>query len=161
MNPSQGGAVRSRLSPSRSDAGVTLIELLVTVAILGIAFVAIVGGMMTSIVGSDLHRKQATSETVLRSYAEAAKAQTSWTGCSATTATYSPAAVGLTVPSGYSASATAVQFGSTTLTGASYTTTWGGSGTCTGDTAPQLITLQVRSTDGRATESLEVIRRQP
>ena len=57
----------------RDQAGLTLIEVLVTVAILGIAFVTVVGGMAVSIAGSDLHRKQATSQTVLRNLAEFVK----------------------------------------------------------------------------------------
>ncbi len=59
---------------SRGDDGLTLIEVLVTVVILGIAFVTVVGGMAVSIAGSDMHRKQATSQTVLRNLAESLKA---------------------------------------------------------------------------------------
>lgn len=56
------------------EAGLTLIEVLVTVVILGVAFVTVVGGMAVSIAGSDMHRKQATSQTVLRNLAEFLKA---------------------------------------------------------------------------------------
>jgi prepilin-type N-terminal cleavage/methylation domain-containing protein len=59
---------------TRDDAGLTLIEVLVTVAILGIAFVTVIGGMAVSIAGSDVHRKQATSQTILRNLAEFMKA---------------------------------------------------------------------------------------
>ena len=41
-----------------SDAGVTMVELLLTIAIMGIAVVTIVGGMMTAVLGSDFNRKQ-------------------------------------------------------------------------------------------------------
>jgi prepilin-type N-terminal cleavage/methylation domain-containing protein len=58
---------RHRLAGER---GLSLIEVLVTVAILGLAFVTILGGMTVSIAGSDVHRKQATSQTVLRNLAE-------------------------------------------------------------------------------------------
>ena len=62
------------------EGGFTLIELLVTVAILGVAFATFVGGMGVSILASDFHRKQSTSQTVLRNFAEAIKAAT-YVGC--------------------------------------------------------------------------------
>lgn len=84
--------------PARPDAGFTLIEILVAVALLGIAVTAIVSGMMTSILTTDVHRKQATGESVMRGYAEAAK--------SSATASYSSCATTYAItgfnPNGYS-----------------------------------------------------------
>jgi prepilin-type N-terminal cleavage/methylation domain-containing protein len=65
---------RPRYRRARGETGLTLIEVLVTVVILGIAFVTVVGGMAVSIAGSDMHRKQAASQTVLRNLAEFMKA---------------------------------------------------------------------------------------
>ncbi len=48
----------------RGDGGFTLIELVVAVAIMGVAFVTIVAGMMASIFTSDIHRRQATAQTL-------------------------------------------------------------------------------------------------
>lgn len=62
-----------RPNPLESQAGLTLIEVLISVMILGIAFVAILGAMSTTIIGSALHRKQAAEQTIIRSYAEAVK----------------------------------------------------------------------------------------
>jgi prepilin-type N-terminal cleavage/methylation domain-containing protein len=159
--PSTEGARlrRTPLQPLGADSGLTLIEMLVTVAILGTAFVAIVGGMTISIFGSDLHRKEATAETVLRSYGDSVKTRTGWDGCSATAAGYMPAAVGFTNPaaSQFSVTATAVEFWAPSGSTGSWTSS------CPGgvDTGLQRVSLQVRSLDGRATETLQVVRRKP
>lgn len=57
----------------RGDAGLTLIELVVTVAIMGTAFSVLVGGLGAAVVGSDLQRQQAAVATLLRSFAESVK----------------------------------------------------------------------------------------
>ena len=152
-----------KLPPQRvalsGESGVTLIEMLVTVVIMGIAFVAIVGGMTTSIFGSDLHRKQATAETVLRSYGESVKTKAGWDGCSATAAGYMPAAVGFTNPNAaqFSVAATAVQF----WVPSGSTGSWAPSCPGGADTGLQKVSLRVQSLDGRATETLDVVRRKP
>lgn len=55
----------------RDDQGVTLIETLVAIAILGIAGVAVMAGLQMSIAASDIHRKQTTGGAYVRAYAEA------------------------------------------------------------------------------------------
>jgi type II secretory pathway pseudopilin PulG len=55
----------------REDAGETLIELLVTIAIMAAAVTAILGATATSIHLSDVHRKQAKAGSYVRAYAEA------------------------------------------------------------------------------------------
>ena len=59
-----------------SQAGTTLIELLVTIAIMGIAFVGVVGGIGTAIIGADFQKRGATSGIVLTSAAERIAAET-------------------------------------------------------------------------------------
>jgi len=66
---------RRRLDPARSEAGDTLIELLFTVVIISIAASALLGALITSIVGSAQHRGLSVDDTLLRSVAEAAKNQ--------------------------------------------------------------------------------------
>jgi type II secretory pathway pseudopilin PulG len=56
--------------PARSDAGATLIELIVAVAIMGVAFVTILAGIGTAIIGADIQRRDATASVVLATAAE-------------------------------------------------------------------------------------------
>lgn len=86
------------------DGGETLIELLISVAILGIAAVAIVNGLGALVVGTDVHRLQSTGGTLLLSAADAVKSTTTtYTPC-ATTASYAGAITSaVTLPSGWTA----------------------------------------------------------
>jgi prepilin-type N-terminal cleavage/methylation domain-containing protein len=130
------------------EAGVTLIESLVSIAILGIAFAVFVGGMFTSILGSDVHRKQATAETVIRQYAEAVKS-IGWSDC-ATSSSFAAA-----VPSGYSTF-------TSTVTGVTYWSAGAFVATCPApDQGLQKVTLRVASNDGRDAESVEIVKRKP
>jgi prepilin-type N-terminal cleavage/methylation domain-containing protein len=93
----------------RGERGETLVEILVSIVIIGICFAAILGGLTSSIFGSRVHREQATVETVLRSYAEATKAQVNRPGG------YLPCASGYNItsynpPSGFVPSITSVQW---------------------------------------------------
>jgi prepilin-type N-terminal cleavage/methylation domain-containing protein len=56
---------------SQYEAGSTLIEILIAIAILGIGVVALVGGLLTSVNSSATHRTSATADTIIRSSAEA------------------------------------------------------------------------------------------
>ena len=55
----------------RSERGETLVELIVSVAILGVAAVAILAGLMLTAKSSDVQRNQATGGAYVRSFAEA------------------------------------------------------------------------------------------
>lgn len=142
-----------RRARALAQAGDTLVEVLIAISILSIAFVAILSGLGIAVQASSQHRAQATANTVLLSAAEAVKAA-SFTSC-ATTSTYDTSS-GVTVPSGWTAPAvTAVQY-------------WNGSsffsGTCPSSPADrklQMITIQAASPDGRATESITLVKRDP
>jgi type II secretory pathway pseudopilin PulG len=94
---------------ARGSRGETLLELLVTVSIVGTAFMGILAGIGTTFNATDSQRKGATAESVLRSYAERIGDPTDvpYVNC-ATTATYgSP--TGFALPAaGWSASVTTV-----------------------------------------------------
>lgn len=137
-----------------SDRGDTLIESLVTVVIMGVAVIAIVGGVATSIFMSTLHQQQASEQTLLRSYGDAViSSQTAtWAGCSATPGQFTPASEGgsfaWTPPANYTnyhPTATAVKF-------------WSGSqfvaSPCTSG-APIQVSVQVSAS--RATEKMDVV----
>jgi type II secretory pathway pseudopilin PulG len=62
-----------RCTRSRDQAGETLIEILLVVIILGIASVALIGAMSTTVVASDAHRRLSDTEVVTRAYGEAIK----------------------------------------------------------------------------------------
>ena len=129
-------------------------ELVVAVAILGIAAVAILGGLMVSIQTSVMHRNDATGGAYVRSFAEAIQTYVDENGykpCSTAASTYADVTVP-DLPPGYSTSVTAVQ-------------SWDGSvwGACTAD-GVQRLNLKVTTTGDslhRAEEKLVVVLRQP
>jgi len=146
----------------RHDRGESLIELVVAVTIMGIAVVAIVAGLGISVLLSDVHRKQATAGVAVRDYAEAvenAVVAGGYVACANADGHDYAAPAGFTVPSGYAPSVAAGALGQPLVY-------WNGSGwqaTCpaSGDTGLQQLTLQVASSDGRATERLVLVVRKP
>ena len=57
------------------EDGFSLIDVLVTLVIMTIGVVALIGGLISTIALTDYHRKDATTQTVLRNYAETLKAE--------------------------------------------------------------------------------------
>jgi Tfp pilus assembly protein PilV len=143
-------------SSRKAEGGETLLELLISVTIMSIAVVALVAGMGTTLIASDVHRQNATAETVLRSYAERLQDPTDvpYVAC-ATTSTYS-SVPGFSLPgAGWSASITTVL-------------AWQGdtpptfSSSCPSpDRGLQQLTLRVQSPAGshQATETLVIVKR--
>jgi type II secretory pathway pseudopilin PulG len=145
------------MSEARGEQGESLLELLIAVAIMGIAVVAIMAGLVTSVLVSDVHRKQATAGTAVRDYAEAIQtsvADEHYVPC-ATAASYGPGALvpAFSAPAGFTPS---VVSGTVRY--------WNGSSwqsTCSTDLGLQQLTIQVASSDGRATERVDVVLRKP
>lgn len=137
------------------DSGETLLELLIALVIMSIAVVAVVGGLLSFITVSDIHRKQATAGAGVRDYAEATEKYVAVTGYSAcaTPASYAAVTVGYLAPAGYSASPVTVRY----WTGSAWTATC----TAGSDTGLQQVSLQVASTDTRAIEQAVIVLRNP
>jgi type II secretory pathway pseudopilin PulG len=135
------------------ERGETLLELLIALAIMSIAVVAIVSGLLAVVTISDIHRKQSTAGAAVRDYAESVEkyvAGTGYTACAAPS-DYAPGTVGFAAPPGYSASAVTVRYWSGTAWAAS---------PCA-DVGLQELTVQVASSDTRASERLVLVLRKP
>lgn len=126
------------------DEGATLVESLVAVSIVGVAFSAIVGGMYTSVAASDAHRKQAAAATHLTSYAEAVKAE-SYVPCATTYGT------SYSAPADFAADPVAVAYWNPATSSFD--------ATCTSDSGLQRVTLGIRSSDGRAVLDVQIAKR--
>jgi prepilin-type N-terminal cleavage/methylation domain-containing protein len=143
----------------RDERGETLVEVLVSLVILGIAAVAILAGLQLSVKTSDIHRKQTSGGAYVRSYAEAIEryvnaAPDNYVAC-APADTYAPATVGFAdeLPAGFTG----------TQAGAKRVPPDGGAaGNCAGnDIGVQQVKITVSSSDGRAVEELVVLLRRP
>jgi prepilin-type N-terminal cleavage/methylation domain-containing protein len=84
-------ALPSRRRCRRDESGLNLIEIIITIAILGIAIVALVTGLLDAVGTSTIRQQDATVDTQLRDYAEAVKSAVQ-SSCTATppNGTYSP-----------------------------------------------------------------------
>ncbi|GAA1601351.1 prepilin-type N-terminal cleavage/methylation domain-containing protein [Kribbella sancticallisti] len=142
---------RHRLADERGE---TLVELLIAVAIMGIVAVALMAGLATSVLISDIHRKQATAGTAVRDYAEALQnyvADGHYIDDCASPAGY--ALGSFPVPAGFQHSVVAGSI--------RYWSSSGWQSTCTTDSGLQQLEIQVASADGRATERVVVVLRKP
>jgi type II secretory pathway pseudopilin PulG len=157
--------MHTRARPGSNDEGETLLELMIAVAIMGIAVVAVVGGVATSILMSDIHRKQATAGAYVRNYAEAVVAYVA-TDTAASNANfgagspdYSPSQVLAPPLSWVSFTAPNLGFDPPVIS----VKCWDGVGFsgCPTASAVHQVKLSVTSTDKRAAESLFVVVRRP
>lgn len=142
----------------RSERGVSLLESVIAIAILGIASAALLGGITTGTSGSNLHRQQADDDAVLVSAGEAVvdNSLTPYTHCATS---YVPNLSGYTWPntSGFAWSSSNVVVTSITY--------WNGSGwqaTCTDDgnyiDTLQLITVTVTHPNGLVKVSRDFVK---
>lgn len=87
-----------RQSARRDDRGETLLELVITVAIIGTAVTAVLGAVTAGIDAASLGRKQADAKTFLRAWAEGIQ-RTGWTSTCASEASVASSAPQKTSPS--------------------------------------------------------------
>lgn len=141
-----------RAEPAAGEAGVTLIEVVMAVAIMAIAFAAIVGGLASAVMGADLQRRQAKADVALRGTAESVV----YDPCG-TAATYTSDPRTQPAPAGFTVTIDRVSY-------------WDQDSNQFQATAPpadcaaapplQLLELHVDSTVGRlVTRSLQVVKR--
>ncbi|MFF4434500.1 type II secretion system protein [Streptomyces sp. NPDC001513] len=129
----------------RGEQGETLVEALVAVVLIGVAFVAILGGIGTAIISSVTQQKVTSADSVIRSAAEKVISDP-YVSCASGYATPTP-------PAGYTV-AVRIEY-------------WDGVGafgqSCpTADTGVQKVTLTVHSTGPRPVRdaTLEVVKRE-
>jgi prepilin-type N-terminal cleavage/methylation domain-containing protein len=125
----------SRHRPT-DERGETLLEMLLAIAILGVVVVGLMAGLTTSVLMSDVHRKQSTAGAYVRDFAEAVEKSVAagYHGCGDP---FDYTTVSMpTLPTGYQRSVV--------------------SSSCAFGANVRQLVLQVNSTDGRASERLVV-----
>lgn len=89
----------TRAAPA--DEGFSLVEVLISIAIMGLAVTAVLGAFATQVAGGRAHRDQSNASTVVTTVAEAVKAATYNATCDAVAsqAAYRAAAQSIALPS--------------------------------------------------------------
>ncbi|GAA2663722.1 type II secretion system protein [Streptomyces lunalinharesii] len=135
----------SRPRRRRGEEGETLIEVLVAVVLIGVAFVTIIGGIGTALISSVTQQKVTSADSVIRSAAEKVVSDP-YVSCASSYETPTP-------PAGYTVAVT-IEY-------------WDGVGafgrSCpTADTGVQRVTLTVHSTGPHPVRdaTLEVVKRE-
>lgn len=155
-----GGAAEAGVA---GEAGFTLVEVLITVALMSIAFVAILGALGTMIAAGSTHRALSTGEVAIRDLAEAVKSEslvpyidcgydpfTSYSNDVSNPAKYDP-------PAGFSATVVSVTYWQGDAAGTF-------SASCPSpDRGAQLVRLRVEGSAGTrpADQEVEVVKRKP
>ncbi|MEU0093491.1 type II secretion system protein [Kribbella sp. NPDC006257] len=136
----------------RGDRGESLLELVVAITLMGVAIVAVMSGLTTTLLMSDIQRKQATAGVVVRDYAEALQQYVAAGHYVSCASSYS--VPGFVAPEGFAAKVVAgsVQYWSL---GALWLPL------CLPDRGLQRVRISVASNDGRASEYLDVVLRRP
>jgi type II secretory pathway pseudopilin PulG len=140
----------------RGDRGDTLVELLATVMIMGIAVTVILGAVAATLRFTDMHRKQAVAGAAVREFAERIESSVA-----APTSGYKAACPAGTAKTAYESTYTKPAGFEREVVAVAY---WNGSiftANCADDIGVQRVTLHVWSADNRADERLDVIVRKP
>lgn len=138
------------------ERGETLVEILLTIAVVGIAVVGILGGIGTGISLSNRRVQQVRASAVLVSAADSVKVQAhnSYVPCpTVTTSSYQPTQ-GVSLPTGWTSANVVI----TAVKG------WNGSAfvSCPAtDSKLELVSIRATSPDGLVAESTDVVVRDP
>jgi type II secretory pathway pseudopilin PulG len=141
----------------RSEAGETLVELLITMMVIGTGVVAILGALTMAVQTSSMHRDEVEAQELLRSWAESLTTVQDGAGTHRYTACAGPGAIPLPadVPGGWSASVVSVAYWSGT--------SW--SPTCGTDLGIQRVRLRVAPANTAGVpafaQDLDVVLRRP
>jgi prepilin-type N-terminal cleavage/methylation domain-containing protein len=155
------------------EDGFSLVEVLISIVIIGICFAGLLAGMGTAVMASGIHRDQTDGHALLVSAAEAVEDQ-SRNPFSCTTSTYKPL-VGVSLPAGWAAPDVHIATSADSPPAPIQHGYWNGTGftvtaTCTEPDASdpskfstnlQRITVIATSPSGRTTERLTIIKRRP
>jgi type II secretory pathway pseudopilin PulG len=159
--------LRRRFFSERSESGETLLELMISCALMGLVAVGIMGGLATSVLGAHVHREQASANTVLVSAMERIKSSDfdfSNVDCTKTASgredAYEAAArSGASMPTGWPASSLAVsdiQFEKLVWVAGVPNVSFATS--CVTGLRRQLVTLTLTTPDGRVGPSLSFVK---
>lgn len=151
-------SLRRVFSGERSEAGETLIEVLLSSALMGLCVVALLGGLATTVISSRVHRQQADTNSVLVGVMEHLKSSAVPRVRCATGSTYQSAA--------NSALPAASEWSGTLGYTVQYQTVTSGNvefqGVCQDDGTSgltlQLIELTATTTDGAVSPSLSFVK---
>ena len=124
--------------PSGNDTGSSLVDILMAVAIMGVAMVSIVGGMMTASTSANVSRQTAEAQQLTRTYAESVAAD-AYTACAT-----SYAATGFSLPAGFARTTVITYWNGTSFASACPAT----------DSGLQRVSVTVTSSDNQAVDSL-------
>jgi Tfp pilus assembly protein PilV len=145
-------------APSTKDRGETLVELLITVVIVGTAVVAVLGAVATAVGASTLDRRQVQAQVVLRTWGEriAAVDDAGYGNCRSASAVAATTPAPAPLPAGFTASVEGVDYWSGTAFAAG----------CTAGSDPGLRLVHLRVTADQQlypgfTEDLDVVVRKP
>jgi Tfp pilus assembly protein PilV len=155
-------ALRRRFSGLRTEAGETLLEVLIASTLMAIAVVAILGGLGTMLASSSLHRDQARANTVLVAAMEKVKSdEVTRVSCSTDPyATYLAKARTAPLPTGWASS----QIDITTIAyqmpaaGGAVGFSTNRAADCNDARSLQRVTITVTSPDGRVKPSMTFVK---
>lgn len=165
----------TRVAPARGDAGVSLIEVLIAVVLIGSVVTATLTTLVTTINASSLDRDHANAHAWLQTAADMLYARDVWdcrtvddfgnpippsVEIAAAIADYQTTVANTDNPEGWPASnieVTGIDWWSYDIDQATGITSEAWSSTCDEKTTLQRVGLRVRATDGRIVEEVEVI----